>query len=358
MKRVAYAWDEECLRHDSGPALRIDQASAWIPTPHFESPERLVRCHQALQASGRLDDLVPIPPRPATEDELRLVHTPDHIAMVRASEDFVSPMPVGDAVRAGPGSWPAALAAAGATIAAVEEVVHGRADASFALVRPPGHHASAELAMGSCLFNNIAIATRYAQRHLGVARVAIVDWDVHHGNGTEDTFAADSSVLFLSIHQEDFYPPGRGHVEDRGRGAGVGSTVNIPFPAGSGDAGYLAAFDEIVVPALRNFAADLVVISAGQDAAGTDPLGRMCLTAEGFRGMTARVRDVAHEVSGGRVVAVQEGGYSLSQMPWCVLAIVEELLEVEPTFAIDPMETDGPKTVRPEELAAIERARP
>lgn len=348
MKQVGFAWDDTCLQHVSGPMLRSDVASTWLPTPNFESPERLLACRQVLQASGRLDLMVPLPARRASSDDLLLVHTPAHLEMVRASEEFAGPTLVGDAICAGPGTWAACLSAAGAAIAAVTEVVAGRLDSAFALVRPPGHHATPDTAMGSCLVNNIAVAARYAQRHLGVGRVAIVDWDVHHGNGTEDVFAADPSVLFVSTHQENFYPPDRGHVEDRGS---AGTTVNVPLPAGSGDAGYFAAFDRVVVPALRAFRPELVFVSAGQDAAGTDPLGRMCVSAEGFRGLARRVLDATDAP----VVAVLEGGYSLGQMPWCVLAIVEELLGVEASFELDPMAIDGPTTLRPEETAAIDR---
>lgn len=357
MNRVGYGWNDACLLHDSGTAARFEQAAAWLTVPNFESPERILRCHQLLNASGRIGDLVAISPRIATDDELRLVHSGEHIAMVRRCEQFTEPTEVGEHVSAGPGTWPAAVAAAGAAIAAVEEVVSGHLDSAYALVRPPGHHASSDIAMGSCLFNNLAIATRYAQRRLGVERVAIVDWDVHHGNGTEDTFADDPSVLFVSIHQEDFYPPGRGKVDDRGYGAGLDSTVNIAFPAGSGDAGYLHAFDTIVYPALHDFRPDLLMVSAGQDAAGTDPLGRMCISADGFRCMTIGLRDVARDLCQGRLVMVQEGGYSLNQMPWCVLAILEALLDVEATFKIDPVAIDGPSTLRAEERAAVESAR-
>jgi acetoin utilization deacetylase AcuC-like enzyme len=348
VNRVGFAWDDTCLGHVSGPMLRSDTASSWLPTPNFESPERLLACRQVLQASGRLDLMVPLPPRRASLDDLRLVHTAEHLEMVRSSEGFDGPALVGDAICAGPGTWDACRAAAGAVIGAVSEVVAGRLDSAFALVRPPGHHATPDTAMGSCLVNNVAVAARYAQQHLGAGRVAIVDWDVHHGNGTEDVFADDASVLFLSTHQENFYPPDRGHVADRGS---AGTTVNVPLPAGSGDEGYFSAFDRVIVPALRAFAPDLVFVSAGQDAAGTDPLGRMCVSADGFRGLARRVLDAA----GGRVVAVLEGGYSLGQMPWCVLAIVEELLGVDPSFERDPMAIDGPTTLRPEETAAIDR---
>lgn len=357
MNRVGYAWDETCLRHDSGTAVRFEKAAAWLSAPNFESPERILRCHQLLVASGRVNDLVALAPRVATEDELGLVHTRAHIAMVRQSATFTQPTPVGEYVSAGPGTWDAAVAAAGAAIAAVEDVVSGRLDSAYALVRPPGHHASAETAMGSCMFNNVAIAARYAHQQLGIERVAIVDWDVHHGNGTEDTFADDPSVLFVSIHQEDFYPPGRGKVEDRGRGEALGTTINIPFPAGSGDAGYLHAFETIVYPALHDFRPQLLIVSAGQDAAGTDPLGRMCISADGFRSMAIGLREVADELCQGRLVMVQEGGYSLNQMPWCVLAIIEALLDAAPSFELDPVAIDGPSALRAEEHVATERCR-
>ena len=353
---TALVYEERCLRHDNGSMAIDPTAAAWLEVPHAEGPARVARAFQVLERSGVAERLVRLPARQATAAELRTVHTPEHVERVRAACEPGELAWVGDAARVAAGSWEAAALSAGGALAAVEWVLDGAERNAYVLTRPPGHHANAGEAMGFCLFNNVALAARRAQS-LGLARVAIVDWDVHHGNGTEDLFAADPSVLFVSLHQDDLYPVGRGRVEDRGAGEGLGTTVNVPLPAGSGDATYLRALDEVVVPALDAFAPELLLISAGQDAAASDPLGRMSVTSEGFRAMTARLVEWADRNCAGRVVAVQEGGYSVDHMPFCTLASVEALAGLPPSLAADPIELDVPDAPRPHELAAIERAR-
>jgi acetoin utilization deacetylase AcuC-like enzyme len=263
---------------------------------------------------------------------------------------------VGPEARVGPQSWEAATLATGGALAVVDAVLDGAADNGFALVRPPGHHSTADTAMGFCLFNNVAIAARHAQARDGIERVAVVDWDVHHGNGTEAIFYNDPSVLFVSIHQDDLYPIGAGALEHAGEGEGEGFTVNIPLPAGSGDDGYLLAFERLVEPALAAFRPDLLFVSAGQDPAASDPLGRMSVTTEGFRELTRRARAVADRLCDGRLAIVLEGGYSLEHVPFCNLAIVEALAGLEPSLQTDPLELDVPRGVREFEREAIDRA--
>jgi acetoin utilization deacetylase AcuC-like enzyme len=339
---TALVYEERCLAHDNGSQVLDPRAAAWLEVPHVEGARRVARAFQVLERSGVAARLERLPARAASEEELLLVHTPGHVARIREACERGEPLWVGPDARVGPDSWEPALLSAGGALAAVEWVAdRGPGAGAYVLTRPPGHHSSADQAMGFCLFNNVALAARRAQR-LGLERVAIVDWDVHHGNGTEDVFAADPSVLFVSLHQDGLYPLDRGRADERGEGEGLGATVNIPLPAGSGDAAYLRAIEEVLLPTLRSFAPDLVLISAGQDPAASDPLGRMSVTADGFRAMTRLVRQAAEELCEGRLVAVQEGGYSVDHMPFCVLATVEEIAGLEPSLAADPLELDIP----------------
>ncbi len=338
---TALVYEERCLAHDNGSMILDPLASAWLDAGHVESPRRLARAFQVLARSGIAARLQRLPARPASEAELRLVHTAGHVQSLREACARREPLRVGPGARVGADSWEPALLSAGGALAAVEWVLGGSGSSAYVLTRPPGHHASAEQAMGFCLFNNVALAARRAQE-LGAERVAIVDWDVHHGNGTEDVFAADPSVLFVSLHQDDLYPKGRGRAVDRGTGDGLGTTLNLPLPAGSGDSAYRRAIEQEVLPALRDFGPDLLLVSAGQDPAAADPLGRMSVTSEGFRAMARLLREAADQLCGGRLVAVQEGGYSEDHMPFCTLAIVEELAGFDPSLPADPLELDVP----------------
>lgn len=228
-----------------------------------------------------------------------------------------------------PGTWDASWAAVEATLAAADWVVSGgEARAAFAAVRPPGHHAERPMAMGFCFFNNVAVAAEHLRRHHGAARVAIFDFDVHHGNGTQHLFEDRADVFYASTHQSPFYP-GTGAADERGTGAGEGATLNVPLPAGTDDAGYAEAIEGVVLPALRRFAPDVLLLSAGFDAWQNDPLGGMRVTEEGFRSWGDRLRDLATEVCGGRVLAVLEGGYDLQSLPRLVEAHLKGLTGVE-----------------------------
>jgi acetoin utilization deacetylase AcuC-like enzyme len=262
--------------------------------PHAEVPARLERL------LGRFPDWHE--GRPATRAELERVHEPGYVDLIAGLEREILLDPD---TPAGPTSWEGAVLAAGCTIEAVER-------GAFALVRPPGHHALPNAGMGFCLFANAAVAVRHAQATLGIERVAVVDWDVHHGNGTEAIFRGDDSVLAVSLHQWPFYP-GTG-----GPGTSDASTVNVPLPAGSGDAAYAAVFAEIVEPAVRAFDPDLLVVSAGFDAHVDDPLGGMALTAAGFRELASRCSQLAP-----RLAATLEGGYNLDTLPGLVEAALE-----------------------------------
>ena len=219
---------------------------------------------------------------------------------------------------------------------AVDAVLDGKVDNAYALVRPPGHHAERDLGRGFCIFANTALAAAHARQARGLERVAIVDWDVHHGNGTEHAFYEDPTVLTISIHQDNNFPPQSGAIGDRGAGAGEGYNLNIPLPAGSGVGAYVAAFERVVGPALRAFRPQLILIASGLDASAMDPLASMMMTSDGYRQLTRIMLAVAAEVCGGRLVACHEGGYSPAYVPYCGLAIMEEMAGVR-TGLEDPL---------------------
>ncbi|MBK8294499.1 MAG: class II histone deacetylase [Solirubrobacterales bacterium] len=354
--KTGLVYDPRCLAHDNGSMVVDEKAGGWIDVAHAENGDRIRRSFEVLDASGVTTQLVPIESRIAIGQELDLVHTDPHTARIKEACGKGQLQRVGPEARANSRTWEPAMIAAGSALACVDYSV-GNGAPSYSLTRPPGHHASADQAMGFCLFNNAGLAARHAQRSHGLRRVAILDWDVHHGNGTQDIFYEDPEVLFISIHQDRLYPVDMGSAEERGAGDGVGATVNIPMPAGSGDAGYIAAINEVALPALEAFGPDLLIISSGQDAAASDPLGRMSVTTEGFREMTRLVSDLASRLCHGRIVAVQEGGYSLDHMPFCVLATIEALAGLEPSLDRDPIEVDVPLKIQPAEIKAIRNAR-
>ncbi len=297
------------------------------PEPHPSSPRTVGRAKHLLDLSGLGERLTPIAPRPATDVELATIHTLDYVARVRA----LAAAGGGDAgVNAplGPDGFAIAALAAGGAIAAVDAVIGGVVCNAYALVRPPGHHALADRGLGFCLFNNIAIAARHAQRAYGLRRIAIIDWDVHDGNGTQEAFYADGEVLFVSLHQDGLFPVDMGLVEQIGSGEGVGKTVNIPLPPGCGDAAYAAAIERVVAPIVRQFAPELLLISCGLDAGAFDPLGRMNLSSAGFRELTRAAMALADECCDGQLVVVHEGGYSQTYVPACTLAVIEALAGV------------------------------
>ena len=289
-------------------------------------------------------------------EELGLAHGDDHVRRVIEAAASGERVEVGDDAWSGPGTHDALLLSAGGLLAAVEAVLDGELDNAFAVLRPPGHHAERDAAMGYCLVNNIAIAARWAQRERGIERVAIVDWDVHHGNGTEAIFLDDPSVLTISLHQDGLYPAHTGGLDAAGAG---GANINIPLPPGTGDGGYAHAFDRVVAPAVRAFRPGLLLIAAGQDASASDPLGRMSITVPGFRALADRAVALAGEVCDGRLVAMLEGGYSLLHLPLANLAILEGLAGLPPSFEHDPVGVDASPELRDVErdaVAAAERA--
>jgi acetoin utilization deacetylase AcuC-like enzyme len=323
-RRTAFVCDESYFWHNTGNGALFLPAGGWIEADvHSENPATKRRVKNLLERSGFIRELVSIPPRAATEEEIAAVHDRAYIKRVEALSQTTGD--AGELAVVGYGSFEIACLSAGGGLRAVDAVMRGEVDNAYVLHRPPGHHAERDKGMGFCLFNNVAVAARYAQRAYGLKRIAIVDWDVHHGNGTESIFYDDPGVLFVSLHQENNYPPGRGCLFDTGAGAGEGYTINIPLPAGTSDAGYLEAIRTIVAPVIRQFGPELIFVSAGQDASLFDPLGRMMVTAEGFYQMAQEMLALADECCHGRLVACHEGGYSAAYVPFCTLRVIEAL---------------------------------
>jgi acetoin utilization deacetylase AcuC-like enzyme len=325
--RVAFYDDPVFAEHDAGPG-------------HPERPERLEAVRRGLRDAKLLDDLVALAPRPATRVELLRVHAPVHVDRVAAAEGKRVRFDADTAM--GPRSCAAALRAAGAVVDAVERVLDGAIDRAFCAVRPPGHHATPDRAMGFCLLNNVAVGAAAALAR-GLSRVTVIDFDVHHGNGTQETFYRDRRVLFVSSHQFPFYP-GTGDLGEVGEGDGRGFTVNLPMPAGMGDAAYRRAYREIVEPIGRAFDPELVLVSAGFDPHRDDPLGGMAMTSAGFAELMDVCLSVASGSARGRLVAVLEGGYDPDGIADSTAAIVRRLLG-HPLTAIDAAERPGLETL-------------
>jgi acetoin utilization deacetylase AcuC-like enzyme len=335
MPRVGYVYDPVYLEHD-------------MPG-HPESAGRLRAIMAHLETQGLLPQLEQIKPRDATNDDLRLVHWQALIDAVREAS-------AGDGQRwldvdtyAVPGSWPAALRAAGGVLTATDAVLDKQVDSAFALVRPPGHHSCPSRDMGFCLFNNVAIAAAHVLERRGLARVAIVDFDVHHGNGTQDCFDREPRVLYFSTHQFPFYP-GTGDWSE----TGAGNMINVPFPRGCGDTEYLEAYDGVCAPAIRRFKPDMIFVSAGFDAHFADPLALELVSTEGYYRISALLRSLAEEVCEGRVVFALEGGYDHTALAWSVGACFDALLGND--FVPDPLGR-SPQIRGPEISTLLQRIR-
>ena len=290
---------------------------------HPESPARLEVAWAELQRHGLLDHVALIEPGPAELADVERVHAAGHVRLVRALAAEGGGWVDGDTL-VSPGSYDAALRAAGAAVEGCAAVLSGRQQNAFALVRPPGHHALPDRAMGFCLFNNVAVAAASALAVGGADRVLVVDFDVHHGNGTQDIFYDRADLCLFSTHQHPLYP-GTGRLSETGAGAGAGCTANLPLPPGCGDAVYARVFDEVLAPLARRCRPDLILVSAGYDAHWSDPLAGMRLTVDGYVALMERLRDLAAELCGGRLVAVLEGGYNLDAVAAAVVASCQVL---------------------------------
>jgi acetoin utilization deacetylase AcuC-like enzyme len=310
------------------------------PPGHPERPERLAAV--AAEIAARAERLVALSPRPATDEEILRVHDRAHLEAVARAVDC-APQQLDPDTHVSAESLDVARLAAGGAIDLVRQVARGEVRSGMAAVRPPGHHAEADRAMGFCLFNNAAIAARAVQCDEGVERILLLDFDVHHGNGTQHVFASDPDILYFSTHQFPFYP-GTGAFDEIGTGAGEGATVNVPLPAGCGDAEYTAVFRRILAPVALAQRPEMLIVSAGFDAHRDDPLGGMRLTGAGFRAMCDVVRSLADTLCGGRVALILEGGYAESGLREGSAAALEALLAPEapalpPQPALVPGET-------------------
>ncbi len=302
----------------------------------------------ALDKSGLCADLVELAVQPASETQILAVHQRRLPELVRAAASR-GPQWLGADTYIMPGSWDAARMAAGAAATAVEAVLTGQVSNAFALIRPPGHHATPSQPMGFCLLNNIAIAARHALDALGVERVAIMDFDVHHGNGTQDCFYDDGRVLFCSTHASPLYP-GTGAADDVGIEDGYGATLNLPLPYETGDAGFQLIYDQVALPALRRFAPQLILVSAGYDAHWDDPLGPLSLSIDGYAALTQRLVTLADELCDGKIVLVLEGGYSPTALAGGVVASLRVLLGRAP--GVDPL---GPASQAEPDISTLIR---
>ncbi|HDQ74073.1 MAG TPA: histone deacetylase [Chloroflexi bacterium] len=325
-----YIYDPIYLAHDQ-PA-------------HPENARRLLHTMHTLEDEGILARLTSLEPRPATEAELERVHTPAHIREVKMIAQSGGGHLDLDTYVA-PRSFDAALMAAGGLIKAVETVLTGEIKKAFALVRPPGHHATPNRGMGFCLFNNVAVAARaaLAQEDGHVERVFIVDFDVHHGNGTQDAFAADANVFYVSTHQYPYYP-GTGRHDETGHGDGQGTVFNVPLPPQVGDSGYIRIFQELVWPLAQRFQPDLILVSAGYDAHWSDPLAHMNLSLAGYAQLARELVRMSNDLCDGRLVFTLEGGYHLDVLAYGVLNTLYAVLEEE--TIVDPL-GPSPRDDRP-----------
>ncbi|PXY23361.1 hypothetical protein BAY59_27160 [Prauserella coralliicola] len=333
------------------------------PGEHLDDPATRQRLQSLIQVSGLIAQLDRIDADEATHDDLFRVHTADYLETLEQQDalpkgGFADP----DVSRTpfGPGNLAIARLSAGGVLAAARAVTSGAVDNAYALVRPPGHHAVRDRGMGLCVFANVAVAIESVRHDLGVERVAVIDWDVHHGNGTQDIYWNDPDVLTVSLHEDRLFPLSIGAEDEQGGPDAWGSCINVPLPPGSGSQAYRKALRRIVIPQVSAFRPDLIIVASGYDASFFDPNGHMLLTVEDYRWMAESVRALAEDVCDGRLVFAHEGGYSPWYVPYCALAVVEALSGVR-TGVGDPVariaELNPNQVLTPEQERAIDTAR-
>ena len=359
-RRTGWLWHEAFAWHDTGRARGYHPLHRkWVEQlEHWEHPDTKRRFHNLVEVSNFSEHLVPLKPAPANDEQILRFHLPEYVDRVRR----LSAEEGGDAGQGSPfshGAYEIALLAAGGTITAVNAVLDGAVDNAYALVRPPGHHAERDRGRGFCIFGNAAIAIMHAFAERGIERAATVDWDVHHGNGTQQAFYDDPDVLTISLHQEQWFPRDLGSLAETGQGDGDGRNINVPLPPGSGHGAYLAAIQRVVLPALRAFRPQLIVVPSGFDGGMYDPLGRMMAYSGTFREMTRMLLEAADQLCEGRLVLTHEGGYSPLYVPFCGIAVLEQL-SGRRSGVVDPFEdnaaTAGGQDLQPHQSARIAEA--
>lgn len=341
-RNVGYLWDTlyGWMDTGSGGFVPAEPTSGLQPIGHhLAHPDTKRRFHEVVQTSALRDQLTYLQAQPASEENLLRVHTAEHIQYIKDQSSQPKGGDAGDgASPLGKGGYEIGLLAAGGAIQATKSVLTGEVDTAYALITPPGHHAERERGMGFCLFNNASVAAAYAKEHHGLTRVAVVDWDVHHGNGTQQVWWDNPDVLTISLHQNKCFPANSGFREDNGGPDALGTALNIPLPPGSGNAVYNLAFEEVVLPALEAFQPELIIVASGFDASAMDPLARQMVTQDGFKQMTEMIASAADSICDGKLVFVQEGGYSPYYVPICGLGVLEVLTQTESGYG-DPFNT-------------------
>ena len=332
------AWEERTMWHDTGWYFGPTDVSEWVePIVSPENVDCKRRIKNLLDVAGLTEMLRSLEVEPASDKDLLAVHSENHLQYIKdvSSKGGGNVAKQFGTTSLGENGFQIAALAAGAAISCVKAVMSGTVNNAYALVRPPGHHADADQSMGFCIFNNAAIAASFALRDYELERVAFVDWDVHHGNGTQSIFWNNDRVLTISIHQDNCFPPNSGSLSEVGGKKALGSCLNIPLPPGSNEGVYLAAFERVILPALKIFKPDFIFVPCGFDAGFHDPLGRMMLRSGSFRKLTKMIKEVAKDLCEGRLVMTHEGGYSPHSVPFHALAVFEELSGID-TNVVDP----------------------
>ncbi|MEM7570236.1 MAG: class II histone deacetylase [Pseudomonadota bacterium] len=357
---TGFVWDERFMWHQmDGYAGIMPSGGMLQPAQHFDHPDTKRRLKNLIEVSGLMAQLTPLHAKPAPREALERVHEGAYIDRVKTLSEGQGGE-TGIFAPIGPGGFDIANLCAGGALAAVDAVINGAVDNVYALLRPAGHHAEPDMGKGFCVFANASIAARHAQAVHGLGKIAIIDWDVHHGNGAQKIFWDDPSVLTLSIHQDRCFPPDSGMVDEIGGPSAEGFNINVPLPGGCGYGAYEAAFTQVVEPAVEAYKPDLIIVSSGLDAGGWDPLARMSLYSESFKSLTQKVMALADATCGGRLAVLHEGGYDIAMIPFMGLRIVETLsgisTGVEDPFAMIFAE-DPAHPLRPHQQEVVSQAK-